>query len=592
MLTESFIAASASPPKLASSSSAALKDAGIFFHNLQPQPGLKTSYKKSATAPNCCTLSTTHIFAAQADKAIIHVYDRSKGAQEATASFQERITSITLIRNFYLAIGFQNGAISVWEILTGRSLTTAQAHLQPVTSLAASSCGNYLFSAGPDSTVLVWLLSDILDCPSLPPLDQQVIKPVRTLAAHRAAVTALGVGHSSSGADILVSASKDRTAILWDYQSSSEPLATYLLPEAPLSLTLDPADRAIFASYADGSVQCIDILSPHYRSGSTTTRAPLQPPKSTIWSNPSSAAAGPATALALSYDATTLLTGHVSGKIYAWSVADKRLHAEVADYPGAAITNLTFVPPTGLSVPRSCPTLLPSTVTKPRVHEPFSGTAGSTALTGTYAVHAQLLPLKSHPRALRSSRRRTLKACETSSFAHSIHRAEGLTAAEMEASLHDMSIYNSLIAVNTASTTTVASEHEADFMALDGQVEPASQSDPSLQSKPLTDINEALMSEVFSLQRERTSLLREREIYQRRKRRKELRRADLVDDAWAEATGSKIRGLPANVGREWAEAAEQRTGQRVKGVRWQSGSELSSDSDDDDEHDVDIEDAI
>lgn len=118
MLTESFVASILSPEK--SLANAATKDAGIFLHDLQPLPSLKSTFRKSSTKPNCLAVTTTHIFAAQADKAVVHVYNVDRRNQEAVVPFPERISSVALIGEpnevGILALGTEGGKLILWEV--------------------------------------------------------------------------------------------------------------------------------------------------------------------------------------------------------------------------------------------------------------------------------------------------------------------------------------------------------------------------------------------------------------------------------------------------------------------------------------------
>lgn len=113
MLSEGFITAIRAQPKTANTAIA--KDVGIYIHELQPSHTIKSSFKKSSAPANALVASTTHIFAAQVDKAVIHVYSREKGNQEALISFPERIHSLALIGDGTLAIGTAEGRMMLWE---------------------------------------------------------------------------------------------------------------------------------------------------------------------------------------------------------------------------------------------------------------------------------------------------------------------------------------------------------------------------------------------------------------------------------------------------------------------------------------------
>lgn len=118
MLSESFIASTISADLPGKSSVA--KDVGIFIQGFQPNTAVKSTLKKSSTPPNCLGVSATHVFAAQADKAVVHVYSRERNNQEATVPFPERIQSVTFAGGDggtgILVLGTQGGRIIVWEV--------------------------------------------------------------------------------------------------------------------------------------------------------------------------------------------------------------------------------------------------------------------------------------------------------------------------------------------------------------------------------------------------------------------------------------------------------------------------------------------
>ena len=114
MLSEHFVASIAAPVKAPSTSA---KDTGIFQYQWQPLVSQDCTFKKSATPKNCLAVSETHIFAAQADKASVHVYNRERNNQEATVPFPERISSLALAANdSVLVLGTIEGRILFWEV--------------------------------------------------------------------------------------------------------------------------------------------------------------------------------------------------------------------------------------------------------------------------------------------------------------------------------------------------------------------------------------------------------------------------------------------------------------------------------------------
>ena len=118
MLTESFLVSIAALEK--GGKNTPYKDIGIHQYQFHPIASVESTYKKSSTQPNCLAVTTSHIFAAQAEKAVIHVYNRKNESQEAVVPFRERIHSIAICGDAtgggVLVLGTQGGGIILWEV--------------------------------------------------------------------------------------------------------------------------------------------------------------------------------------------------------------------------------------------------------------------------------------------------------------------------------------------------------------------------------------------------------------------------------------------------------------------------------------------
>ena len=66
-------------------------------------------------------MSSSHIYAAQADKAVVHVYSRARNNLEAVVPFPERIHSIALSNASegiaVLILGTEGGRLILWEVM-------------------------------------------------------------------------------------------------------------------------------------------------------------------------------------------------------------------------------------------------------------------------------------------------------------------------------------------------------------------------------------------------------------------------------------------------------------------------------------------
>lgn len=114
MLSETYITSIRAQQK--SANTAVAKDVGIYLHELHPSSTIKSSFKKSSTPVNALAVSSTHVFAAQADKSVVHVYSRERCNQEALISFPERIHCVTLVGDGILVLGTAEGRVILWEV--------------------------------------------------------------------------------------------------------------------------------------------------------------------------------------------------------------------------------------------------------------------------------------------------------------------------------------------------------------------------------------------------------------------------------------------------------------------------------------------
>lgn len=286
-------------------------------------------------------------------------------------------------------------------------MSTPQSHLQPTTCLAVDQTSNFLLSGSPDGIIHLWSIPSLLsfsDTSSNDSSQPLPLSPVKSLSNHRAAINALEFGHSSSTANIAVSASQDKTCIVWDY-STGTAIHTYLLPSVPLCLAVDPADRAAYVGYEDGSVQILDFYAQntatHPLHNPALQSTPTQPPPADRWPSPNPPS--PTLSLQLSYDSTTLVSGHDNGAIRTWDISKGRFTAAIADL-SAAVTNLKLLPPTGFPT-SPIPSLKLHQVIKPRYESTLGGsnTKSASGVPPNYTFTAQLNSTLPNPSAIPST---------------------------------------------------------------------------------------------------------------------------------------------------------------------------------------------
>ena len=184
-------------------------------------------------------------------------------------------------------------------------------------------------------------------------------------------------------------------------------LHTYLLANHPVCLARDPADRAAYAGFEDGSIQFLNFYKLrsllHSFYDPSQQSIPTQPPPSDRWHLPDSSSS-PAYSLQVSYNSTTLLSSHADGKIHTWNIAKGMYASQLADFT-LPVTNLLMLPPTGFPNTQT-PGLKLHNIVKPRYESSLNGNAsnnGDSAIPINYTFTAQFattLPIPDAPPVL------------------------------------------------------------------------------------------------------------------------------------------------------------------------------------------------
>ncbi|PHH70780.1 hypothetical protein CDD82_6924 [Ophiocordyceps australis] len=168
-------------------------------------------------------------------------------------------------------------------------------------------------------------------------------EPNLTLSNHRAPVTDLVLGNSTNPETLLcVSASKDKTCILWNYQTG-QVLRILLLPSPPLCVALDPAGRALFAATQDSALYLVELFDDRPLLGARSVELPSTLVQVDVPLGMADDQAGPPSCLAINHDGTCVYTGHQNGDILRWTLAGAAHAFKVANL-NASVTNLSFPP--------------------------------------------------------------------------------------------------------------------------------------------------------------------------------------------------------------------------------------------------------
>ena len=282
-----------------------------------------------------------------------------------------------------------------------------------MTCLAVDRSHNFLLSGSADSNIHVWSISQLLSFSSSNTTSysqKSPYSPTRTLSSHRGGITSLAFGHSHTSANFALSGSRDELCIVWDFLAGTQ-LHTFLLLSTPLCLILEPADRAFYAGYEDGSVQQVDLYEKaelvQPLRDPALQNTPTQPPSTSRWPSPPTPSPSPTLCLTLSYDSSVLLSGHQNGKVQTWNIAKGTFDTTLTDF-SSPVTNLLMLPPTGFPHPK-IPSLKLQNIVKPRFgvssNTNINSHDSTSIIPESYTFTAQLLtpPLTQSPNPLFAS---------------------------------------------------------------------------------------------------------------------------------------------------------------------------------------------
>ena len=431
-------------------------------------------------------------------------------------------------------------------------MTTPPTHLEAVTHLAVSPDANFVLTGSIDAAILLWSLPSLLsfEYASSYSNTSSQFSPLKALSSHRAAITALVFGHSHSKTSIALSASKENTLLIWD-PLQGHILHTFLLSSPALCLALDPADRACYAGYEDGSIQFIDFYNSsgplQMLRNPALQSTPTQPPYEERWRLPESSEGQEALCLQTSYDGTSILSGHGNGKIYTWDVGRGRYANMLAEHDHA-VTNFLVLPPTGFPNPKIRHLRLKQVI-KPKYESSFAtdtgGSSGGVPIDYMFMVQfTSNLPF--------STRRETAEKDFEDALCHpsfpSEWLEEGIAAFAAEPSLSQkqgQDYLNGDVDESNSETGPVVKKLQAENDLLKAQLAEA-------MVRHRTTIHENMV-----LEKQRWKQKEEERIKGERKKRRRLRRIAAAENARKKVMGEVVEGGSEEEMDEGGEGAEE-----------------------------------
>jgi len=198
------------------------------------------------------------MYVAQSKKPSICIYQWGKSQVHMTCHIQEVVTALSIDRyNMYLLGGSKKGIVYLWEIFTGRLLTTWQAHFKDISKLKCSTSSDFFCTASVDGTARAWNLGTIFNTLKLDNKSTVALKPFRSWSPHTLAIKDLLIQATFSTFRVFTG-SIDRSVVLYDVFSSSQ-LMRVSLDESVECLSLNPTQDFLFAGSFSGQIFVVDL---------------------------------------------------------------------------------------------------------------------------------------------------------------------------------------------------------------------------------------------------------------------------------------------------------------------------------------------
>ena len=314
-----------------------------------PAPAFRRALTSHAESVTAIIISPVGDWVATGSRdGAVRIWDAVSGEVRATLyGHQDEVTTMVISPDgTWLAIGNTAGVVSIWEIADEHERAILTGHEGEVTAIVISPDGSWLAVGSRDGTVRTW---------------DSVSGHIRaTLTGHQGGVTALAVSRDGSW---LVAGFRDGTVRTWDSVSGHIRITLIGHPGEVTAVGISPDGSWLASSGADGTVRIWDATTGDIQdtltgwihtgrhkpsTGNAWSRKPrtVKPSSTASWELrstgkwvPPARDESPVTGMVISPDGNWLAAGSRDGTIRIWGLADK--HERVAlvghRYPVTAI---------------------------------------------------------------------------------------------------------------------------------------------------------------------------------------------------------------------------------------------------------------
>lgn len=277
-------------------------------------------------------INQNFIITADNSKPLLHIWPVNSQEQVSGLRFviPGKVTALAVSPDGVHCVAAVSETIYIWHISSGSMLAMISRHYQSIAAIAFTDDGSHFLSAGQDGLLLVWKLSGILTNNTY--LNKDPL-PVYTFSDNTLPITDIFVGNGGMRA-LVASVSLDRTCRLYDLASGTL-LLNLVFPDPLTSVTIDRLDTKVYVGTYKGNIFEFSLQSPP-RAREYHINNELLKTKQRFLGHK-----GPVTALSVSLDGETLLSGGNDETVHLWHIPSKQLTRSIPHK--GAITNAKFI---------------------------------------------------------------------------------------------------------------------------------------------------------------------------------------------------------------------------------------------------------
>ena len=217
---------------------------------------LKT-YKNCSCGRNGLDFITNnYVICAQHEKQMLHVYDTQNERLVKRIVCPGKISSLAVSPDGNYCVVALLEKIYIWQITTGNLMNVLSKHYQNITCIKFTTDGSFFMTCGDDNLVLIWNFVSALQ-PRDPFSDTDICEqPMHSLIHHSMPIQDMHVGINGMRCSI-VTCSIDQTCKIFDL-CTGKVVCTFVFDVGCTSVTMDAAERKLFAGTLDGSIYFVN----------------------------------------------------------------------------------------------------------------------------------------------------------------------------------------------------------------------------------------------------------------------------------------------------------------------------------------------